>query len=142
MARKYKYWALGCMLALFFVGIWVYRCTGGGVPGNAPFPENTETIEREILRVFFRDTSHTKNVVSLRISNKKGGFDELWIQEDTVIRGEGGERLDFADLKEGQSIRATVCPDVLYDALVTETGTVEVDIYFRCYEIIISSESQ
>lgn len=118
------------------------RVAGGGVsenaPENVPFPENAETIEREILSVSFHDTSPAKDVASLRISNPKGGFDELWIQEDTVIRGEDGERLEFTDLKEGQAIRATVCSGVLYDALVTETGTVEVDIYFRCYEIILS----
>lgn len=99
--------------------------------------ENTQVIEAEVTDVRFVETN-TKAVVYISMGN---GSNELYLQDDTVIKDGQGKLLSFANLEAGQRIRAEVDPTVLYDARMVETpeGTIyeSVDIYSRCYEVVI-----
>lgn len=63
------------------------------------------------------------------------------MKKDTVIKDANRNNRDVTDLEIGQSIRATLNPDVLYDCLVVEPNSDiadgSVNIFFSCYEVII-----
>lgn len=63
------------------------------------------------------------------------------IQPDTIIQDADGKRLDFTELKEGQSIRAVTHPRASYSDPQTEAGGNTIsegeEHFWLCYEIII-----
>lgn len=79
-------------------------------------------------------------MVSLTVA-KESGSDRVWLQEDTNIKDVSGKKLDVSDLQVGQSIRAIVHTDVLYDNLVVASGSdisdSSINIFCRCYEVTI-----
>jgi len=132
---KRKLWTLVMEVALVFGGITILLI--GVFNYKKQTIKNVHQIEVEIIDVHFLETN-TKAVVDISMEN---GNHELYLQQDTVIKNERGKKLTCADLKVGQFIRAEVDPTVLYDARMveTETGTSyeSIDIYWRCYEVVI-----
>lgn len=101
---------------------------------NTVYPEDATTINAKITNVLFFE----EEVMLEVIQEGKKDKDQIWLQKDTSIFDENGDKLEFDALKEGQSIRATTDSTVLYanpqvDTLEGSTS----NIFWRCYDVTI-----
>lgn len=137
MSKTRKHMLLAFPVMIFLLGLGIAGALHFRGKAEKPYPEETAVIETEIQDIHFSDTD---NKVSLTVS-KDGGSDRIRLQEDTVIKDVAGNEVDVSDLKTGQTIRAKVHTDVLYDCISVEAGSEisnpSVNIFVRCYEVTI-----
>ncbi len=135
-----KYILLIIIAALIFVGaIMAYKSTP---EKDIAYPEDAITVEGEIIDILFFDKDDTSAVLLDVIQDGKQDKDQIWLQKDTAIFDKNGKKLDFLDLKKGQSIKATTRSEVLYDNPQIDVSGSVVDgdtsnIYWRCYDVTI-----
>lgn len=137
MKKTLKYALFIFMVFMLFVGIWIIVAQYFHEQVENIYPEETTMIETKIQDIYFSDADCT---ASLTVE-KEGGSDQIRLQKDTVIKDANGKERMFSDLRIGQSIRAIVHTDVLYDCLLVESDSditdCSINIFVRCYEVTI-----